>query len=94
MSENGRTVVAVIDVIGRKMITTRKPHVCFGCGRPFPPKTKMERSAVVDDVMWTCYLCETCVDVSQELGYGDEYGFGELRERALELESERAKNGR
>ena len=82
------------DVIGRKMISTRKPHVCFGCGRQFPPKTKMERSAVVDGgSVWTCYLCKTCVDVSQELNWNDEYGFGELRERALEVEAERSKDG-
>ena len=78
------------EVIGRKMVITRKPHVCFGCGRSFPPKTKMERSAVVDCGIWTCYLCETCIDASQELDYGDEYGFSELRERALEIETERA----
>ena len=51
----------------------------------------MERSAVVDCGMWTCYLCETCIDASQTLDYGDEYGFSELRERALEIEAERAR---
>lgn len=76
------------DVIGSKMVTTRKPHVCFGCGREFPPGTKMERSAVVDCGVWTCYLCKTCINVSMELNYYDEYGFGDLWERALEYETE------
>ena len=82
------------EAIGRKMVTTRKPHVCFGCGRRFAEKTRMEKCLVVDGGdAWSCYLCQTCVDVSQELDFGDEYGFGELRERALEIEAERTKDG-
>ena len=82
------------EAIGRKMVTTRKPHTCFGCGRSFPKGTRMEKCLVVDGgYAWSCYLCKTCVNVSQELDYGDEYGFSELRERALELEAEAALAG-
>lgn len=75
------------DCIGRKIVVTRKPHVCFGCGREFPPRTHMERSCVVDGSAWTCYLCHSCQTASQELDWDDEYGFSELRERALEIEA-------
>lgn len=79
------------DVIGRKNIRTRKPHHCFGCGREFPSGTKMERSAVVDGGhMWTCYLCATCQTVCCDLDWGDEFGYGELRDQALELEAQKS----
>lgn len=79
----------MIKVIGRRMVKIRKPHVCFGCGRRFPENAKMEKSCVIDGKPWTCYLCETCVEVSSELGWYDEYGFGDLRERALEFEAQK-----
>lgn len=79
------------EVIGQKTVKTRKDHVCFGCGRNFPKGTLMERSCVVDNGLWTCYLCKSCQKASSELNWKDEYGFGELRERALEIE--RAKMG-
>lgn len=61
--------------------------MCFGCGRKFEQGTMMERSCVFDGAPWTCYLCESCQKASSELGWQDEYGFGDLRERALEIES-------
>lgn len=81
----------MIEVIGRQTVRTRKDHVCFGCGRNFPKGTSMERSFVVDDHPWTCYLCTTCQEISASMKYGDEYGFGELREDALRKEG--AENG-
>lgn len=73
----------MIEVIGQKTVKTRKDHVCFGCGRNFPQGNLMERSCVVDNGLWTCYLCLTCKKISASLKYGDEFGFGELREEAL-----------
>lgn len=78
----------MIDVIGRKIVKTRKPHVCFGCGREFPKGTEMERSCIVDGELWTSYLCSTCQKITQNMRWGDEFGFGELRETALEAEHE------
>lgn len=69
------------------MVKTRKSHVCFGCGREFPAGTKMERSGVADGGVWTCYLCETCLSITQKMKYGDEFGHGDLREEALEIEA-------
>lgn len=76
----------MIDVIGRKIVKTRKPHVCFGCGREFPEGTEMERSCVVDDKLWTSYLCTTCQKITQSMKWGDEFGFGELRGTVLRIE--------
>lgn len=76
-----------MDVLGRKVVLTRKPHICSGCGREFPKGTNMERSCVVDgEDIWTCYLCPTCTDICSEMRYGDEFGYGDLREEALERE--------
>ena len=75
------------EVIGQKTVKTRKDHVCFGCGRNFPKGTLMERSCVIDNGLWTSYLCPTCKKISASLEYGDEYGFGDLREYTLEKES-------
>jgi hypothetical protein len=77
-----------MDVLGRKIVFTRKPHICFGCGREFPKGANMERSCVVDGgVAWTCYLCQTCIDISSEMRYDDEFCYGDLREEALEREN-------
>ena len=75
------------EVIGQKTVKTRKDHVCFGCGRNFSKGTLMERSCVVDNGLWTCYLCPTCKKISASLKYRDEFYFGELRKEALEKES-------
>lgn len=76
------------DIIGKKIVKTRKDHICFGCGRNFTKGSTMEKSFVIDFKPWTCYLCESCIKVCQELEWDDEFGFSDLRDRALELEGE------
>lgn len=76
-----------MDIVGRKVVKTRTDHVCFGCGRKFERGTMMERSCVFDGKPWTCYLCKSCQKASAKLSWQDEYGFGDLRERALEIET-------
>ena len=75
-----------MNILGRKIVLTRKPHVCFGCGREFPKGTKMERSCVIEDNIRTDYLCMTCVDISNGMKWDDEFGYADLREEALEKE--------
>lgn len=83
------------DTIGRKMVATRKEHVCFGCGRKFPKGVHMERSCVVGGGAWTCYMCESCLEVEKTiLDSPYEFGFSDLREDALELERAKAKVSR
>ena len=75
--------------IRSKIVKTRKPHRCFGCARLFEAGTEMLKEEVVDDGMWTCYLCNTCASISNELEPWDEFGYSDLREEALEREGNR-----
>ena len=82
-----------MEALTQKLVKTRKPHTCFGCGRRYPAGSTMEFAAIADGgTVNNSYLCETCVQVVNEIssksGYF-EYGFSELREFALFLESER-----
>lgn len=76
------------EILRTKYVVTRKPHVCFGCGRKFPEKTKMAVSTIKDGDLWDCYLCPTCLEITSKMRYDDEFGFSELREEALKLEAE------
>lgn len=82
-----------MEALTQKFVKTRKPHTCFGCGRRYPAGSTMEFAAIADGgTVNNSYLCITCVDIvdqiSSESGYF-EYGFGELRDDAISLESER-----
>lgn len=77
------------DLLRYKMVKTRKPHVCFGCGRKFSPPTKMFAAACADyGRVDSYYLCETCDKVTKNMEYGDEFGFSDLRDEALEMEKQ------
>lgn len=43
------------EILRTKYVVTRKPHVCFGCGRKFPEKTKMAVSTIKDGDLWDSY---------------------------------------
>lgn len=73
-------------------VKTRKSHICFGCGRNFEAKSKMVSAACIDDrELSSFYLCETCSDIVSKMRYDDEFGYGDLREGALEIEEENEK---
>lgn len=77
-----------MDILNPRVVVTRKSHICFGCAREFPKGTKMELSCIVDGgTAWTCYLCPTCMKLTQEMCGDDVYGCGDLLEDALELEA-------
>lgn len=70
-----------------KIVTTRKPHICFGCGRKINPPSKIVSAAYADcGTVESYYLCETCDDIVSDMRYDDEYGYGDLRDEALERE--------
>ena len=78
------------DVLTEKVVKTRKSHICFGCGRQFPKDTKMIYQTVADGgAVNTFYICDTCWEIMGRMDYWDEFGYGELREEALELEASR-----
>lgn len=70
-----------------KIVTTRKPHICFGCGRRFDPPAQMVAAACADGGrVESYYLCTTCDTIASNMEYGDEFGFSDLRDEALEME--------
>lgn len=76
-------------ILRYKLVKTRKPHVCFGCGRCFEPPCQMiSAAAAYDGTVWSYYLCESCNKVASDLESWEEFGFGDLREAALEYEKE------
>ena len=74
------------ELISSKIVKTRKPHFCFGCAREFPKETKMQYNTVKDDEIFNTYICPTCLEVINNMEYGDEFCYGDLKEDALELE--------
>ncbi|HAU85722.1 MAG TPA: hypothetical protein DCW90_09515 [Lachnospiraceae bacterium] len=74
-------------ILRYKVVTTRKPHVCFGCGREFRPPCRMISAASTDGgTVSSYYLCETCDKISSKRDCWDEYCFGDFRDEALEME--------
>lgn len=79
-----------MELLRQKNVITRKPHVCFGCGREFSKGTHMRFEVWKDVDINSAYLCEMCQCVIREILSEEhyfEYGFGDLRESALEYES-------
>ena len=74
-------------------VTTRAEHVCFGCERMFPPHTKMISAAYADGGTVNSYhLCETCENIVAHMDSGEEYCFGDFRDKALEVERASVRN--
>lgn len=74
-------------ILSTRESTIRKDRCCFGCAREFPKGTKMFVEAIADGgSVWSCYLCRTCKEIVSHLAWDDEFGFGDLRDDALELE--------
>lgn len=85
------------EVLSSKIVKTRKPHYCFGCGRKFPAGIEMKREGVIDGTPFTMYLCKTCQEVCQQMNHFDrEEGFcyGNLLEDAEEYERSATEGGR
>lgn len=55
------------EVLSEKIVTTRKAHFCFACGRDFPAGTKMtHQSNVIDGDFSSIHVCETCNDLMKK----------------------------
>ena len=76
-------------ILRHKYVTTRKPHICFGCGRNILSPARMASMVYADGgTAESYYLCKTCDAITSRMDSYDEYGFGELREEALKMEGE------
>ena len=74
-------------ILRYKPVKTRKPYVCFGCGRCFEPPCQMISVTATDDgTVDSYYLCKSCNEVAHDLEPCKDFGFGDLREAALEYE--------
>ena len=48
-------------ILRHKYVTTRTPHICFGCGRNILSPARMASMAYADGgTVMSYYLCETC----------------------------------
>ena len=75
-------------ILSDKKVKTRTDHICFGCARKFSKGSTMYRQSIADaGTVWTNYLCETCREITYDMDYGDEFGYADLRDEALERES-------
>ncbi len=58
--------------ISTKIVKTRKPHVCFACGRMFKEGTEMKSDAnVYEGRIYSLYTCEICDELLTN--YPDEF---------------------
>ena len=73
-----------MDTLTDNMVTTRKAHRCWGCGRVFPSRSRMRVIVTADGgAIGRGYWCEVCAEVLRSLDpYDLEEGFmlGEVKE--------------
>lgn len=75
----------MVTVISRKVVVSRKPSTCFGCGLMYPAGTRMERVAQVVSTprcggLETTSYCPTCLRyLAEYMDMSDTIDFGELR---------------
>ena len=77
----------------REIKKTRKTHKCSGCLRTFDPPSKMTLCVTAQEgTVYNDYFCSTCqlirLNRAHDCANGFfEFGEGDLREEALEIES-------
>ena len=85
-----------MSVLTGKVVITRKPHDCWGCGRTIPAGTKMGVSTNVGGGrIYSCYWCPVCEEYMSvfamwecfegELRFNDEREWQEIRQE-VEME--------
>lgn len=80
-------------VLRYHFVKTRKPHVCFGCGRSFETGSQMVSACTADTgYIDSFYFCETCDKIICNMDDNDDFAFGDLYQDAIELESKNCNN--
>ncbi len=79
-----------METLSQKLVTTRKPHQCWGCEKVFPAGTKLSCVTTADGGEFnTVYWCARCQEVLQEHGEDiDRYDDGLLLGEVAEYERE------
>lgn len=73
------------------MVKTKIPHVCWGCGNEYPPKTRMRYTVEADGRDFiTAYWCEVCEQVMSDWYPEDcgSIGFGDVKDGDTEFWNE------
>lgn len=52
-----------MEYISNKIVTIRKPHACFCCGRKFEIGSKMDCQVNVDGHIYSLYTCLACNEI-------------------------------
>jgi len=71
------------DLLENRIVTTRKEHFCWGCGRDFPSGAELKVRVEVDQgeiarTYW-CAVCEEVIDGWPTFYTEDGVGYGEVR---------------
>ena len=53
-------------VLREEHVTTRTPHVCHGCLRTLPPKSRMRVTVEADGDLRRVYWCAVCNECAKE----------------------------
>lgn len=73
-----------MDILQNKIITTRKPHKCWGCAEEFPSGSKLRKYVAVDNGEFQAsYYCPDCDERVTEIDdYVLQEGFamGEIKQ--------------
>ena len=75
-------------VISNRIVTTRQPHKCYGCGRGFAKGTIMDSKVVkFNGIVSRKYFCESCHHemITKNITV-DKFWYGELLRDALRYE--------
>ena len=73
----------MVEVLSSKVVTTKTPHNCWGCGNPIPIGERVEHTTCIDMGILSMYWCGICSEFMGTLdSYDTENGFcyGELKE--------------
>ena len=72
-----------MDTLQDKIVTTRKPHHCWGCTKLLPAKSEVQLVCCAEGGhISTAYWCETCREFLKTLKYYetmDGFDYGDLR---------------
>ena len=69
------------ETISTKTVTTREERTCFGCCEVIAKGTKTHTYKTRGDGrIYTIYLCRKCCETVNQIGYGESYVAGELKE--------------
>ena len=81
-----------MECLSQKIVKTRKPHHCHGCGDLFQPGSLLDRVVYVDDGLiasfYWCYPCKSFYhdsEIEDGISFGEFHGEKEYKEYKANL---------